>query len=195
MSTVESQQPLEPSLEVLTSERGRCVFYAYKNITVAVWTGQAEENAARATERAARAMVARHSAGRSFVAFVLDGLPGPTPEATRVFTEAMGSREGLAHVAYVLEGSGFWASGLRGMINNAHRESGAKARLLVATTIEDVAAWLAPRHEQATGVAVSEEELRSVLANARALGGLAGSAQAVWARRPGASARVASDPG
>jgi ribosomal protein L20A (L18A) len=159
-------------LELLTSELGRCVFYAYKNITIAVWTGQANLAAAHAVEHAARVMASRHRAGRTYLAFVLDGLPGPTPEATQVFTRLIGQRDGLGCLAYVVEGSGFWASGLRGMINNMYRESGASHRIKIGTSIEEVAAWLSVNHERATGVAVSEAELLEVLSQARKLGGL-----------------------
>lgn len=158
-------------LEILASELGRCVFFAYKNITIGVWTGQADLAAAQAVERAARIMASRHRAGRTYLAFVLDGLPGPTPEATQVFTSLIGQRDGLGCLAYVVEGSGFWASGLRGMITNMYRDSGANRRFKIATSIEEVAAWLSVNHEHATGVAVSEEELREVLSRARRLGG------------------------
>lgn len=161
--------PIAP-LEALTSERDRCAFFAYKNITIAVWMGQADLAAAKAAERAAGIMAARHRTGRSYVGFILDGLPGPTPEATEIFTKVMGQRETLACIAYVIEGSGFWASGLRSLVNNVYRESGAAGRLKVATSVEDLAVWLSPKHLEATGTAVPEPELREALLQARRLG-------------------------
>jgi hypothetical protein len=169
-----SQRAPGGPLEILSSEPGRCVFFAHKNITIGVWTGQADLAAAHAVEHAARVMASRHRAGRTYLAFVLDGLPGPTPEATQVFGRLIGQRDGLGCLAYVVEGSGFWASGLRSMINNMYRDSGASGRFKIGTSIEEVAAWLSVNHQRATGVAVSEEELREVLSQARKLGGREG---------------------
>jgi hypothetical protein len=170
MITDHSPRSSSPSLEILSFERDRCMFSAYKNITIGVFTGQADLAAAQAAERAGRMMAARYRAGRSYVAFILDGLPGPTPEATELLTRLMGQRDTLACIAYVVEGTGFWASGLRGMIANVYRESGAAGRLKVGTTIEDIADWLGSRHREATGLAISDTELRDVLAQARRLG-------------------------
>jgi len=134
---------------------------------ISVWLGQADLAAAKANERAAQIMARRYRAGRSFVGFILDGLPGPTPEAMAVFARLMARSAELACMAYVLEGSGFWASGLRSMIGNAHRESGAAARLKVGTTIDEIAEWLSSEHEQRTGVALSTAELHEALLKAR----------------------------
>ena len=165
MSALPSQPSVE-SLETLIVEP-RCRFFACKNILIAVWIAQADVASALANERAARMMAQRFSAGRSFVGFVLDGLPGPTPEALPVFAKLMARSSELACIAYVLEGSGFWASGLRGMISNAYRESGAAARLKVGTSVEEIAGWLSTNHALHTGVAIGESELREVLLKAR----------------------------
>lgn len=170
MVAVPSQRSPATAPEILTFERERCVFLAYRNITMAVWTGQADLAAAQAAERAARMMAARHRAGRSYVAFILDGLPGPTPDATEILTRLMGQRDSLACIAYVVEGSGFWASGLRGMIANVYRESGAAGRLKIGATLDEVAGWLSSKHQEATGVAISEAELREALQHARRFG-------------------------
>jgi hypothetical protein len=79
----------------------------------------------------------------------------------------MGQRGKLACIAYVVEGSGFWASGLRSMIANIYRESGAAARLKIDASVDAIAEWLSLRHKEVTGVAISEAELRSVLLRAR----------------------------
>ncbi len=155
-------------LETLTFERDRCVFFAYKNITLGVWVGQANLAAAQAADRAGRMMAARHRTGRSYVGIILDGVPPPTPEAAELLTSTMGQRDTLVYQAYVVEGSGFWASGLRALVTNLYRESGAAGRLMVGTSVEEVAAWLSARHQEGTAVAVSEAELRDVLVKARA---------------------------
>jgi hypothetical protein len=162
--------PSAVSLEPLTSEPERCAFFAYKNITIGVWTGQADLAAAKAAERAAAIVAARYRAGRSYVGFLLDGLPGPTPEAAEILIRLMGQRDSLACIGYVIEGSGFWASGLRSLISNVYRESGTPGRLKIGTSVDEVAAWLSPKHLEATGLAVAEAELRDALVQARKLG-------------------------
>jgi hypothetical protein len=154
-------------LETLVVEPGRCQFLAYKNIMICVWIAQADLASAKANERAARIMARRYSTGRSFVAFILDGLAGPTPDAMPVFARLMARGAELACMAYVLEGTGFWVSGLRSMLANAHRESGAAARLKVGTSADEIAEWLSAEHASRTGVAISVAELQEVLRNAR----------------------------
>jgi hypothetical protein len=172
MVTIPGQRPPNAAaLERLTSEPGRCEFFAYKNITIGVWTGQADLAGAKAAERAAAMMAVRYREGRSYVGFLVDGLPGPTPEGAEILTKVLGQRDTLSCIACVIEGSGFWASGLRSMVNNVHRESGASGRLKIATSVAEVAAWLSQKHQEATGVAVSVPELLDALVQARRLGG------------------------
>jgi hypothetical protein len=161
---------LDPSssLETLAVEHDRCVFLGYKNITIGVWMGQADVTAAHAAVRAGQIMADRHPKGRSYVAFILDGLAGPTPEAAEILTKVMGQRNTLACIAYVIEGSGFWASGLRGLVSNVHRDSRAAGHLKVASSIDSVVEWLSLRHREATGVEVSQADLGDVLLRARA---------------------------
>jgi hypothetical protein len=162
--------PSIDSLETLSVERGRCHFSAYRNISISVWVGQATVPAVHAAQRAAKEMAARFPNRHSAVSFVLDGLPGPVPEALPLLAKVMGQRGALACVATVLEGSGFWASGLRGMLNNSHREGGGGVLLKIGTTIEDVADWLSEHHYDETGVALTPAQLREALTHARAFG-------------------------
>jgi hypothetical protein len=168
VTALPKQAPAD-TLETLIVVPGRCLFFVCGNILICVWIGQADLAAAQANERAARTMARRYKTGRSFVGFILDGLPGPTPEAVPVFAKLMARSAELACIGYVLEGSGFWASGLRGMISNAHRESGAAARLRIATSAEGLSDWLSTQHAQHTGVTIQAAQLCAVLAKARAI--------------------------
>lgn len=159
----------EEALEALNVEPGRCLFFACRNILICVYIGQADLAAALANEQAARTMARRYKGGRSFVGFILDGLPGPTPEAVPVFSRVLARSAELACIAYVLEGSGFWASGLRGMIGNAYRESGSAAQLKIGTSTDQISEWLSAQHARQTGVAIDAGALHAVLLKARSI--------------------------
>jgi hypothetical protein len=161
------------SLETLVVERGRCHFSAYRNITISVWVGQANVAAAQAALGAGKEMARRHPHGHSAVCFVLDGLSGPTPDAQPLIAKVLGQRADLKCAAIILEGSGFWASGLRSMINNIHREGGGNAGLKIATTLAEVVAWLSENHQARTGVAIAPDALAEALSRARQLGAAA----------------------
>ncbi len=158
------------ALETLVVEPGRCFFGAYRNITISVWAGQANVAAAQVALRAGAEMARRHPGGHSAVCFVLDGLPGPTPEAQPLVAKLLGQRSALKCAAIILEGSGFWASGLRSMINNTHREGGGGTGLKIATTLAELVGWLSDNHEQRTGVAIAPDVLEQALSQARQVG-------------------------
>ncbi len=168
MSALPKDPPAE-ALETLSVEAGRCLLFACRNILICAYIGQADLAVAQAHERNARTMARRHKDGRSFVGFILDGLPGPTPEALPVFSRLMARSAELACIAYVLEGSGFWASGLRGMIGNAYRDGGAAARLKIGTGANEISEWLSAQHAAQTGVAIEAGALLAALLKARSI--------------------------
>ena len=168
-----AQAPLIDSLTVMRGVPGRCHFNAYKNVSIAVWVGQGNLDAIQLAAEVGREMAARHPRGHSSVHFILDGLPGPTPDAQPLFNKAVGARTDLACLAVILEGSGFWASGLRSLINNTHREENGASALRIATAIEPLMGWFSEQHLRRTGVELSALQLRDVLSHARQVGELA----------------------
>lgn len=157
-------------LETLAIERGRCHFSVYQNIAIGVWVAQADKPAVEAALRVADEMARRFTGRHSSVAFLLDGLPGPLPEALPLLAKLFAKRSDLGCTAMVLEGSGFWASGLRSMVNNSRRAGGGDIPLKIGTSIAEVVPWLSAQHEQQTGVAIAPTELAEALAFARELG-------------------------
>src|SRR5207344_101940 len=101
--------------------------------------------------RVAQVMPERCPGGHSSVAFLLDGLPGPLPEALPLLAKLFAKRGDLACTAMIIEGSGFWASGLRSMVNNSRREGGGETPLKMGRTIAEVVSWLSKQHAQKTG--------------------------------------------
>jgi hypothetical protein len=78
--------------------------------------------------------------------------------------------EGLACASVILEGTGFWASGIRGMTTNVHRTSSGSLTLHVNTSIEETVAWLPPIHQNRTGVALPADDFRRALTYVREQG-------------------------
>jgi hypothetical protein len=151
----------------LRVELGHFALSAYRNISIAVWVGQATRQAVEALLEAQKKLIDAHPNGHSAVTFILDGLPAPTPDAHALITKVFAARNQLACLAIILEGSGFWASGLRSMLNNSHRQAGGPAALQVATSLESVVTWFSEEHKKRTGVELLPMPLLNTLTNAR----------------------------
>lgn len=157
----------EKPLTMLRVERGHMSYALWRNISIAVWVGQATVPVLKALHEVSKEMVARFPRGHSSVAFVLDGVPPPTPDAQALVKQVFEASSGLLTTAMVLEGSGFWASGLRGMLNNSHRDAASPTSLKIATDIDSVVGWFCEEHEARTGVEIAPMRLRQVLLHAR----------------------------
>jgi hypothetical protein len=162
-----SPAPLMDALPTLFVRPGRCHFSMYRNLWIGVWVGQADLPSVQGQLKVSNEMAARHPGGHSSVSFILDGLAGPTPEAQPTLKKVFAARAALGCAGIVLEGSGFWASGLRGMLNNAHREAGSRLMLKIETSVEQLVTWLAEEHSECTGVEIPPLQLCEVLLRAR----------------------------
>lgn len=156
-----------PPSHVLRLEPGVYQYTEWQGISIGVWVGQATLRAVNGLIEFGRDMHARHPNGHSSVVFILDKLPAPTPEARELFGRVLGARSHLACTAVILEGSGFWASGLRAMIGNTHRAAQGSVQLRIGTNIDEVLAWFPAEHERSTGIHVDPEALRDELRRAR----------------------------
>lgn len=150
----------------LRTAPGVVAYEGWKNISIGVWIGQATVPAVNAVLEMSMDMEREFPEGRSSVVFVLDQVAAPRPEAQPALARIY-DIPGLACLAIVVEGTGFWASGIRSMSNNMHRSSGGGMRMRVHTGIEEVLMWLPEEHRARTGVHVQADELRHVLTTAR----------------------------
>ena len=109
--------------------------------------------------------------GRSQVMIVCDGTPAPDDATTELLREIYDpKRSGIVCIAAVLEGGGFWASGIRARMTNMRIAGGSAMSMRVQNTLEEVATWLPEEHAKRTGVQLDPELLSSVLNASRALG-------------------------
>jgi hypothetical protein len=156
------------SILLLDCDPGRFRYSLWRNITVGVWADQATTEAAQRVLELSRSLAKAHENGHSNVLFVLNNVAPPTPEANQIFTQMHDYKvSGLACLAIVIEGSGFWASAMRSTITGARIARPGSMRLGVADDIEQVLEWLPAEHSARTGVKVTEAELRSVLLTLR----------------------------
>jgi hypothetical protein len=151
---------------VLRTEPGIYSYSAWRNISIGVWVGRATLPAVQAIFAVGATMERQHPDGRSSIVFVLDQVPAPTPDAQAEMARLY-EMPGLVCTAIVLEGSGFWASGIRSMASNVHRSATVSGLLRVQTSIDEVASWFPTEHRRRTGVNVSQEDLSRVLATVR----------------------------
>jgi hypothetical protein len=160
-----------PAKDVVTLRIEPRIYHysSWQNLTLAVWVGQATGQSVRSLGEISREMVRRHPEGHSSVVFILDKIPAPTPEAREVLDKVFHSRNDLSCVSVVIEGSGFWASGMRSLMGNTHRAAtGATATVLrLNTAIDEVVEWLPLEHLRRTGVELDPEEFRLVLRQVR----------------------------
>jgi hypothetical protein len=160
-----SAQPGAMALEVLLVEPQIVAYCGWRNFSIGVWVGQATLAAVESLLSMSEELERRFPNGRSSVIFVTDKVPAPTPEAREAFGKVYTPK--LSCTAMVLEGDGFWASGLRSMGANVHRSAETTALFRVYNDIDQVLAWLPPQHAAHTSVSVSAEQLGDVLRRAR----------------------------
>lgn len=148
---------------VLHVEPGIYQYHAWQNVNVGVWVGQATYEATLKLIDVGKEMRRRYPAGHSSIVFILDKLAAPTPEARELLARFFSDGTSLMCNAVVLEGEGFWASGLRAMISNTHRGAAGSVQLRVGTSIDEILSWFPEAHAKCTGIALKSAELRPVL--------------------------------
>jgi hypothetical protein len=156
---------MERPIELVT-QPGVCAYDGWINVSIGVWVGHATLPAVRRVLRMSSEQAQRYPQGRSSVIFVLDQVQAPTPEAQEELKKFYGN-DGFACFAIVLEGTGFWASGIRGMAANAQRTASSGVVQRVSTTIDEVVGWLPAQHLARTGVTLPLDEFRRNLLTAR----------------------------
>jgi hypothetical protein len=152
---------------------GRFRFSLWRNVSITLWTAQATLDAAERVLRLSRQLNRDFPQGRSQVMIVSAGTAAPEGRASELLTEIYDPRVSrIVCIAAVLEGSGFWASGIRSRMTNMRMAAGNAMMLRVHETVDDVATWLPAEHAERTGTKLSPDELKTVLTSVRALGTL-----------------------
>jgi hypothetical protein len=169
MSRVASS--LRPSRATLLDiDEGRFRYSVWSNISVGVWADQATLEAAQRVIRVSKWMAERFPGGHSNIVFVLDGAPAPTAEANQVFAKVYDDKfSDLACMGIIIEGTGFWASGMRSLITSQRLHTPGKVRVRVSETVDDLLEWFMPEHTARTGEKLAAQDVRSALLGLREL--------------------------
>lgn len=177
-----NQAPFTPpsGIDVLRAEPRTYLYCAYRNVTLGVWVGQATLPSLQGVAEVSREMVRRHPEGHSSVVFILDKIPPPSAEVSELISRAFNERNGLSCVSVIVEGTGFWGAGMRGMLTNARRNAASRSLLRLHNSIEEAVAFLPEPHLQRTGVALDAKPLNEALR---------------WIRQQGAAHALHATPG
>lgn len=150
---------------------GRFRFSVWRNVTMTIWTAQATWEAGERILRLSRQLNQELPHGRSQIMFICDGAPAPDQATSEMLTEIYNPKlSRIVCIAAVLEGTGFWASGIRSRITNMRIAGGNAMAVRTQESIDEVVTWLPREHEQRTGVKLDPNELNAVMFGVRALG-------------------------
>jgi hypothetical protein len=142
------------------------IIAGWLNVSIVIWGKQATVPMVAELAKASDAFVPLHPKISS-IQMILNGAPIPGAEA-RAALEALTEHQldRLACIAMLIEGTGFWASAMRGFLTSMqlvqrHRFG---VKTMTCATPSQVAKWLPAPHREKTGVALDESELAKVLA-------------------------------
>jgi hypothetical protein len=155
----------------LDLDPGRFRFSVWRNVSVTIWTDKMTNEAGHRILKLSRDLSRQMPGGRSQVLIVADNAPVPDEDTTELVREIYDPRlSRIVCIAAVLEGKGFWASGIRSKMTNMRIAAGNAMAIRTNDSVEEVATWLPEEHAQRTGVKFSANELRAMLVDVRALG-------------------------
>jgi hypothetical protein len=154
--------PDEP--RVVDAEPNAFAFHIWRNISIIVWHTQATGPAVERLAAVTREMMRDHPGGFSSVHIAKIGAPMPSPEGRQAFLDLLKvCTPQLKCAAVLIGGDGFWASALRGAATGLWLAFPKTFELNLSSDVDEVARWLAPKHEQKTGVRLDPEAVASVL--------------------------------
>ena len=145
-------------IDVLRLEPRVYIYCAHRNVTLGVWVGQATLPSLQGVAEVSREMVRRHPEGHSSIIFILDKIPPPSAEVSEHISRAFNERSGLSCVSVIVEGTGFWGSGMRGMLTNARRNAAGSSLLRLHNTVEEAVSWMLEPHLERTGVTLDTKQ-------------------------------------
>lgn len=144
------------TLEVLRIASGRYGIGHLDNVALQVWHAPADESAALEIARIADQMYETYPGGISSIHWPRHGKGLPTPKVRKLLAATMKKHmEWTGEVVAVLEGDGFWAGAVRGMLTGIRMAAGKRAGLRIAASMSEVVTWLPEVHHRRTGVRIS----------------------------------------
>jgi hypothetical protein len=171
MSAPASGPSNETQAVTLDLDPGRFRFSVWQNVSITIWTAQATMQAGHRILKLSRELSRKFPDGRSQVMIVAAGAPAPDDATTELLKEIYDPNVSrILCIAAVLEGQGFWASGIRSRMTKMRIAAGNAMAMNTLDAVEQVADWLPEEHAKRTGVTLDPDVLTSVLVATRALG-------------------------
>jgi hypothetical protein len=159
--------PERGRLRELFHDPERVTVFAWKNVVILVWRGDATVDVMRQLGLMFEAQVVE--AGRMSVVSLIQSvaeLPGEEKrQAYKEFMATHGAK--FTYVALVLDHQGFLGSAVRALVIGLMLVTGNQQTVKVVSSIGEVAQWLPAKHAASTGVVLDAKELESALEEAR----------------------------
>lgn len=153
-----------PELVLVHDEPGQHAFYTWQNIMITCWSQRATGPAIEKVAHYRELMDREHPEGVSVIYLIADQAGLPTPEARTGVKELMARfSKKRACLAILIQGEGFWASAMRGVITGVRMLVPLNFPMQIFGRVNELAAWLPERHAHQTGVYVAPTELGVVL--------------------------------
>lgn len=154
--------------ETVEIDPGRFRYSLWENVSIGVWQNQATASAAERIHELSLRNAKRFPHGYSNVVFIMAGAPAPTPEGSKILARfyEQGATS-IACIGIVLQGEGFWASGMRSMVLNMRMDKRSGMPIRVVDDIDSLLGWLPVEHARKTGVELDPDLLRRALTDAR----------------------------
>jgi hypothetical protein len=159
--------PPPAKLKLLDSDPGAFSIFVWSNVTVVCWPVPASEQAVRRVESATDALLATGLPSFSNIHIVTESAGVPS-ESAREGLVKMADRyaSSLACVGVALLGSGFWASARASSVTGMRMRSPQSAAFKVDASLDAIADWLPPHHQERTGITLRPKHLRAAMAEA-----------------------------
>jgi hypothetical protein len=143
--------------------------YYWKNVLISFWTGASTPSGLAVHEQGLKPLYARYPQGLSSISFVVRGSYAmPNPEVRNELARLVREYAPLtAAAAIVVDGQGFLASAVRGVVTALTLVSPGATKLNVFNSAREVADWLPPIHLARTGIKVQPDELFALLESAQ----------------------------
>lgn len=143
--------------------------WAWRNVVIAHWYGKPTGPVAQTLWRCTDLILDQLGDGKlvSFVHLIANQLAMPDADARAVLVDSSKSHETRSALsAIVVNGSGFWASALRGVATSITILIPKTVQVRIVGGPAELVPWFPSEHERRTGVPLDPDELVSVLTKA-----------------------------
>ena len=138
-------------------------------VVVTCWFGPADAAAARGLARVTNDVIARQQGQRFSNVHLIDRrVRIPDAETRAVLVQlAHDTAAHIACVGVIIEGEGFWASAVRGVITGLRAITPRSAHIHAYASIAQIVDWLPSEHEKRTGVPIDRGQVEYLLQEAK----------------------------